>query len=298
MYPFDQQSNVTRNCTGQVNENAFHPGGTAFVFRFHKRDPLTALFQDAAMAENTYVDATTVTPDNDIHELAVTFRQMEISYEILSLPEPPPESARDPRKKKKEEGEKRKKPKLRCIFFTDVPRIYTAAMGVGQQVTTNTVQVAPGTRFVGLTWMVSHQIHHSSAQKKSLRGNFRMPPGAQLVTVELDGKPMIFEKGLVNPGTPAEAHVSRTCMDLHQYLTGKKLYSKPFSDFFPSEGAGYDQCILIDLSDRVIAKPAQLEVEVVYRNTSAAGWYLVAFSAQQYKYTLEEETPIEARLVI
>ncbi len=289
MYPFDQQSNATRNCTGQVNENAFHPGGTAFVFRFHKRDPLTALFQNAATAESTYNDPASVTADPAVYSFEVTFRQMEISYEILTLPEALASEPRDPRKKKK---------KLRCSFFTDVPRIYSAAMGVGQQVTTNVVQVAPGTRFVGLTWMLSHQIYHSSSQKKAMRGNFHMPPGARLMTVELDGKPMIFERGLVNSGVAVDAHKSRTCMELHQYLTGKQLYSKSFGTLFPPNGAGYDQCIMIDLSDRVISKPAQLEVEVVYQQTSAPGWYLVAFSVQQYKYTLEEESPVDAKLVI
>lgn len=300
VFPFDSQSNICRASSGVERANGFLPPGINLLFRFAKRDKLHHLLDNADVVDTAYY-ADTAVDVGDQFEYKFELKGMEISYEILTLPHPLAKTIKKKKKKKsskksKEEEEEEKK--YRWAYFADVPRILTHGVAGKEEVTTNTVSVPAGAKFVALTWMKNQQLFFTADKFKSLSARFHFPPGARRVTLTLDGKNQLFEKGLVNCGLPADAHVSRSCRDYHQMLVHNDFYSRPFEVMFPSAGASYDGFFVVDLSNRVIKAPTDLEIEVEYNTASEERWHLCSIVVQTHKYTYKEGKGLTEQLQV
>ena len=189
-FPFDHQSNQASALSGVTNPSAFLPEGIDLVFRFTKRDPVDLVIENCGIDETNYYSATAATADMQ-NEFKFHIRAMEITYEVLTMPSRPERPKRDPRKKRTEEDRV-----FRWYQYVDVPKVHFQAVPEGQQVTNTTVNVPAGSKFVAVTWVMSHQIFPSSVMKKNLAARFQFPPGAKHVTMEIDGKSVLLQTAL------------------------------------------------------------------------------------------------------
>ena len=305
VYPFDHQSNQAAALCGVNNPSAFLPEGVDLVFRFQKRYPAHLVLENAAIDDDTYYSDTPATADMQ-RSFKFDIKAMEITYEVLTMParaerkSGEEDAGRDPRKKRRRTSRpKERETYLRWYQYVDVPKVHFQAVPGGQQVTNATVNLPAGSKFVAVTWVMSHQIFPSSTQLKNLAARFQFPPGAKHLTMEIDGKSVLLNRGLADVGTGADANVSRSCADYHGYLVNAGLYSKSFENLFPPKGArGYDGFLFVDLGNMVLKKPAQLEIEVTYAKTSAENYYLGSVSVSQYKYSYHGNLGIEAVPVV
>ena len=320
LFPFDCQSNQASALSGVRNPNGFLPEGMDLLFRFNKRDPMTLGMENAAINDANYYSQTVATAAM-LQEYKIEIKAMEITYQILTVPprsRQQPKHSRDPRKKKKKHREKKSReegeatdvekpgrsvpagdPQYRKFYYVDVPRVHFQSVPGGHQVTTSVVTVPAGSKFVAVTWVMSHQIFPSSVQKKNLAARFQFPPGAKHLTMEMDGKSVLLSKGLVNCGIGDDAHVSRTCADYHAMLVEKGLYSKSFANLFPAQGnRGYDGFLIVDLGNKVLKTSSELEIEVAYTTTSTEHYYLGSVCVSQYKFIYDEGCGIRPVLLV
>jgi hypothetical protein len=283
VWPLDTQSNTCRALSGVVNQNGYLPPSTTVKITLTKRDPIGACVENASIPDDVYYTDTVVSEVAQIWEAQWNIKQFELTYESLTL------SSQERMDKIRREATQ---------YYVDKGQVLFQEVSPGQSFTVNTVHVPAGARFLGLFFAQTNQISFNPAQKKPLSARFNMIPGADHVDYEMDGKPLLFEKGLDKPGVHTQAHVSRSCADLHRYMVHAQLYSRPFDSMFPTAGYGDDVAVIIDLGDKVIPVPTTMTVSVKYTNTSPAHWYLCSVSCQQYLYTLKDKEAIKATLLI
>jgi hypothetical protein len=239
-FPLDFQSNTCRALTGVVNQNGYLPPGTSLKVTLTKRDPITQCLENASIPDAVYYADTVVTEVTQIWETRWKIKAIELSYEALTF------------------GSQEKMNKIRrepTSYYVDKGQVLFQEVSPGQTFTTNTVLIPAGAKFLGLFFMRTDQISYNPSKKKNLAARFHWIPGAEHVELTMEGKPVLFDKGLEKVGVPADAHVSRSCADLHRYMVHADLYSKPFASMFPEAGMGDDQAVIVDLSHKVISEP-------------------------------------------
>ena len=280
VFPFDFQNNQCRAVTGVVNDNGYISPATQLLFRLKKRSDLSACIDYASVAETTYYDSAA---DGVRPAIDITLLDLTLSYETLAL------SSQDKMDKTR---------RSQARYFVDVPRILVSRVMENQMVTNHTVPIPVGCKMVAVTWMKSDQLYLNATKMKSLLAQFHAPPKASNVTFQLDGKRLLFDRGVDNVGL-SSSHWSRSCQDLHNMMVHQGVYSKRFEDMFPSAGMGHDQVFFFDFLYREFKEPTQLELEVTYTDEmSQTGWNLVSFTSQQFSFLLKEREPLKIEVLV
>jgi hypothetical protein len=284
IFPFDFQSNVSRALSGVVNENGFLPPGTSVKVTLTKRDPLSMSLENSSITDVVYYTQASLPAANIRYKTQWEFKALELTYESLVL---------------KDQTRMDKIRRNPTKYYVDVPRLLYQEISPGQQFTVNTVKIPVGATYVAVCFMKTTQIQYNPTTFKNLAARFHFIPGAAHVDLEMEGKPMLFDKGLDKCGIPEDAHVSRTCVDYHKDLVHKELYGKDFSSMFPKQGYGYDQFLICDLGHKEIKEPTEMTVSVTYdANSSPTGWYLCSITSQQCLYVIEEKKGVKSEVMI
>jgi hypothetical protein len=280
VFPFDFQNNQCRAVTDFINENGYIAPSTQLLFRLKKRSDLTACIDFADVAETTYYGdaAVAVRP-----KIEIDLKDLTLSYEVLAL-------------SSQERMDKTRRSSIK--YFVDIPRVLVSNVLDSLKVTNHVVPIPVGCKMVAITWMKSHQVHYNQALKKSLLPHFHYPPHANKVEFELDGRKLLFERGIDNVGLP-DSHWSKACHDLYSKMVHQGVYSKRFEDMFPSSGGGHDQIFFFDFLYREFKEPSQLHLEVAYTgDMSPKGWSMVSITSQQFSFTLKERDPLKIEVLV
>jgi hypothetical protein len=292
--PFSFQSCISTALANVTNENGFLPPGTSVKVTLVKREPMSACMQNPNVPDSNYytdtpngstVKAQVDNPVTDVlkQNFTWTLKNLELSYESLTLTS-------------QERMDKIRQKTSR--YYVDVPRVLFPSVPGGHQFTESKVQVPVGCRWLALTFMRTHQIKYNPIQFKNMSARFHFIPGAEHLELEMEGKPLIFDKGIKDCGVPERAHISGSCIDLHRSMVHRGLYSKSFSKMFPKSGFGDDQAIIVDLTHKTLKEPSEIIVSIKYKNVSPENWYLAVISCQQYLFTLKDKRAVEKELLI
>jgi hypothetical protein len=174
-------------------------------------------------------------------------------------------------------------------YFVDKPYFYYASVPPGIMVTRHDFKVEPGTKAVVMGFAHGHQLWHNPEARRHPNARIRFIPNSTMFRLKLDHKDdFIFTEGLKDPGVAA-ANQSSGCKTYHLSLVRKGLTDRPFDKTFPRKFAtvkGYEQHLLLDLTDLTFDKESTLTATTTYNNTlSPANWFFFAFGLQQYQLT-------------
>jgi hypothetical protein len=260
-----------------VNENGYLNPSTKLEIVLRKRTDLTVLIDQVDVTAATYYGTGNAvrTP------IDIVLKDLTMKYEFLTL------TSQDKMDRVRKNSTK---------YFVDIPRIVISRVMENQSVTQHPVPIPVGCKMLGLSWMKDEQLYFSSTKAKSLKPHFHLPPRVVQVIFELDGKRLIFERGLTELNHP---HWSQSCHDLHQMMVSQGVYSKPFEAMFPSEGMGHDQAFIFNFLYKEFREPSVLNMEVTYTaDQSVAGWHLVAITSQQYSFHLKDKEPLKMEVLV
>lgn len=279
VFPFDFQNNQCRQVSGVINQNGYLNPTTHLLFRLKKRSDMSACFDLPDVVDTTYYSNTVVARS----PMTVDLTELTVTYEILAL-------------SSQEKTDKARK--SATLYYVDVPRILISSVLAAQSVTYHNVHVPVGCKMLAVTWMFSDEVYYNTTSKKSLRPHFHCPPKASQVNFTLDGRQLLFERGVTDVGV-TNSHWSKTCNDLFETMSHVGVYSKKFPSMFPASGYGHDQIFFFNFQYREFKEPNQLLVEVTYTGEqSQPGWQLVAFTSQQFSFTLKEREPLKMEILV
>jgi hypothetical protein len=250
---------------------------TSLEIVLKKRSDLTTLIDFADVLAATYYGTT----DAVRPKLDFVLKDITMKYEFLTL-------------SSQEKMDRARKNSTR--YFVDIPRIIFSRVQEGQAVTQHPVPIPVGCKMMALSWVKDDQVYYNSGKSKSLLPHFHLPPNADKIIFELDGKRLIFERGISELHAP---HWSQSCKDLHQMMVAQGVYSKPFEAMFPTKGMGHDQAFIFNFLYKDFKEPSVLQMEVTYTGAHSANhWHLCVITSQQFSFHLKDKEPLKMEVLV
>ena len=276
VFPFSNQCYGLRALSGMQIENGFLSPGSEITIQLHKRNNLDELIEWPKLITANYMDPSKAFEGKS--SIRVTLKDLSIVYESF-VPEHPGEMSRFAEKTKS--------------WFFDSPTIRLKTLPSGLHYQCDEISLPAGSKLVYLFWMLEAQIFGDSTKNKTKNTRFVFPENLEKVKIHLRGHgDLIHPDGLTNLNTQSSSDLAALKL-YHQQLVQKKLYSKPFEDFFPikpqlqntaERDYSHDQVLLLDLTPYELKDPTDLIVEHRYSGTGTPEKiYLFAIAVKQMK---------------
>jgi hypothetical protein len=273
LFPISSQSNILAALMKQNQVNGYIRPSSEIVITLFKRSPVDALIESFRIPDNAAYGDVDVTAAHAKPELKVEFEGLKLFYESFT---PDARSLH---------GFLRATPK----YYVDKPYFYYASVAPGVMLTRHDIPVQPGTKAMIYGFIHGHQMFRDPNSNRSQNARIRFIPNAKEFKLKMDHKDnFYFAEGVKDPGI-AGASLSSGLRGYHASLVRKGLTDQPFESVWPRKFAtvkGYQQPILLDLSDLKIEKQCTLTPTVSYNSDlSPRNWFIFAIGLQQYQLT-------------
>jgi hypothetical protein len=225
IFPFGRKNLTCESIDKQRAQSLYFPPDTIFDVKVHiRRDKLSAVFTSNVNPDKYFSAAETIGACPEKIELA--FQEATLEYESVEMTAEQETLALAQYKN----GQ-------RGVYPYDIPRSQHQALPSGQTYTENNFQVAPYARLVYIMFLCDWAVMPMPSTNKPLSGFSCFPSNCTGIRVDFAGEKGFYHEKFVNFGRTGEGQCqSEISKKIYfDYLTGKRMTSDSFNDFFPKE---------------------------------------------------------------
>ena len=270
-FPLSSQSTILEILEKKNVETPFLRPGVRVEIRLWKRDVWHALIQKPLVKGEEQFKAAVIDPEPEpkLSEYKLFLKSVEVSYESWTPLTP------GPIQEIKHYG---------TVFYSDLPYMQTQHLTPEVNTVTQRFSLPPKTKACFFSMLPAHHMTYTSSYARQMSPATSFPETLRTLRFFLDGKPISAYPGFTKPAK--YGYLDPGCRSYHNSLIQQKLYDSKVEDMVPKASViGYEQTIVLDLTNRQADHETILEINFDFSDFSPTGWMTSLISLKQVKHT-------------